>query len=89
MQKEFSKPRFTLLTDDRFVLKEMHKTDVNIFENFAPNYFEYISKCQNQKQLTLLAKIFGVFKVTIKKKECVLRNFQLCSFEIIFCVPYL
>lgn len=47
----------------------MTKSDINSFENFAPNYFEYIGKCQQQNQPTLLAKIFGVFKVTIKKKE--------------------
>lgn len=57
------------LADDRFVLKEMSKSDINIFENFAPNYFDYISKCQQQNQPTLLAKIFGVFKVIIKRKE--------------------
>lgn len=55
--------------DDRFVLKEMSKTDLTIFENFAPNYFEYINQCLLRGQPTLLAKIYGVFKVTIKKKE--------------------
>ncbi|XP_023294210.2 putative 1-phosphatidylinositol 3-phosphate 5-kinase isoform X2 [Lucilia cuprina] len=61
--------RFCKTSDDRFVLKEMTKSDINSFENFAPNYFDYISKCQQQNQPTLLAKIFGVFKVTIKKKD--------------------
>lgn len=54
--------------DDRFVLKEMSKQDVAIFENFAPNYFEYVNQCLQQKNPTLLAKIFGVFKVTVKKE---------------------
>lgn len=57
------------LLDDRFVLKEMSKTDVTIFENFAPNYFTYVNQCLQKGQPTLLAKIFGVFRVTIKKKE--------------------
>lgn len=56
-------------SDERFVLKEMSKNDLSIFENFAPNYFDYINKCLQQNQPTLLAKILGVFKVTIKKKE--------------------
>lgn len=55
--------------DDRFILKEMSKGDVSLFENFAPNYFEYMNKCLQNEQLTLLAKILGVFKVTVKKKE--------------------
>lgn len=61
--------KFSKTLDDRFVLKEMSKTEVTIFENFAPNYFEYISQCQSNSQPTLLAMIFGVFKVIIKKKE--------------------
>lgn len=61
--------RFSKTTDKRFILKEMSKTDVAIFENFAPNYFEYIDESLKLDQPTLLAKIYGVFKVTIKKKD--------------------
>ena len=57
------------ITDDRFVIKEMTKNDIQVFENFAPNYFVYINQCLQTNQPTLLAKIFGVFKVNIKKKE--------------------
>lgn len=56
-------------TDDRFVLKEMTKNDTSKFEYFAPNYFDYINQCFQNDRPTLLAKIFGVFKVSIKKKE--------------------
>lgn len=51
------------------MLKEISKTELAIFEEFAPNYFVYISQCLERNQPTLLAKIFGVFRVTIKKKE--------------------
>ncbi|XP_030387596.1 putative 1-phosphatidylinositol 3-phosphate 5-kinase [Scaptodrosophila lebanonensis] len=61
--------RFCKTLDDRFVLKEMTQKDITIFQQFAPNYFEYINKCHQQEQPTLLAKIFGVFKVSIKKKD--------------------
>jgi len=54
------------------VLKEMNSKDMTIFEPFAPKYFEYIDRCQQQQLPTLLAKIFGVFKVSVKKKEWVL-----------------
>lgn len=46
----------------------MSKVDVTIFEHFAPKYFKYINKCLLRNDVTILAKIFGVFKVTIKKK---------------------
>uniref|UniRef100_A0A1B0EWE1 Uncharacterized protein n=1 Tax=Phlebotomus papatasi TaxID=29031 RepID=A0A1B0EWE1_PHLPP len=61
--------KFSKTTDDRFVLKEMTKQDVAIFENFAPNYFEYIHDCLHHDKPTLLAKILGVFKVIVKKKD--------------------
>lgn len=61
--------RFSKTMDKRFILKEMSKTDVAIFENFAPNYFEYINESLKVDQPTLLAKIYGVFKVTLKKKD--------------------
>nr|XP_016929259.1 putative 1-phosphatidylinositol 3-phosphate 5-kinase [Drosophila suzukii] len=61
--------RFCKTLDDRFVLKEMNSKDMTIFEPFAPKYFEYIDRCQQQQLPTLLAKIFGVFKVSVKKKD--------------------
>ncbi|XP_055628535.1 putative 1-phosphatidylinositol 3-phosphate 5-kinase isoform X2 [Toxorhynchites rutilus septentrionalis] len=61
--------KFSKTLDDRFVLKEMSRTDISIFENFAPNYFEYLHECLQKNQPTLLAKIFGVFKVTVRRKE--------------------
>lgn len=61
--------KFCKTIDEQFVLKEMSKTDVGIFESFAPNYFEYINQCLVQNKPTLLAKIFGVYKIMVKKKE--------------------
>lgn len=67
---EFILSFYSFITkDDRFVLKEMTKNDISKFELFAPNYFDYINQCLQQDNPTLLAKIFGVFKITIKKKE--------------------
>lgn len=61
--------KFNKTCDDAFILKEMNKHDVLEFEKFAPNYFEYINMCLVRNMPTLLAKIFGVYKVVIKKKE--------------------
>ncbi|KAH8277660.1 hypothetical protein KR018_003254, partial [Drosophila ironensis] len=66
--------RFSKTLDDRFVLKEMNSKDMTIFEPFAPKYFEYLDKCQQQQLPTLLAKIFGVFKVSVKKKDSVVER---------------
>jgi len=55
-----------LLTDDRFVIKEMSRLEMQIFLDFAPNYFTYMEKCQQTKQPTLLGKIVGVYRVSFK-----------------------
>lgn len=66
--------KFNKTVDDRFILKEMSKHDIGEFEKFASNYFEYIDECIQKRHLTLLAKIFGVFKIIIKKKDAVIEK---------------
>lgn len=63
--------KFSKTSDDRFILKEMSKQDVGEFEKFAPHYFDYVNKCILTNVPTLLAKIFGVYKIVIKKKDSV------------------
>ncbi|XP_023248602.1 1-phosphatidylinositol 3-phosphate 5-kinase [Copidosoma floridanum] len=57
---------FSKTQDDRFVLKEMTRVDLQIFLDFAPNYFAYMEKCQQTKQPTLLGKIVGIYRVSFK-----------------------
>ncbi|XP_052896757.1 putative 1-phosphatidylinositol 3-phosphate 5-kinase [Anopheles moucheti] len=77
--------KFSKTVDDRFVLKEMSRTDLTIFENFAPNYFEYLQRCMKLKHITLLAKIFGVFKITIKRKDNTTVESAVLVMENLFC----
>ncbi|XP_050073335.1 putative 1-phosphatidylinositol 3-phosphate 5-kinase [Anopheles maculipalpis] len=77
--------KFSKTVDDRFVLKEMSRTDLTIFENFAPNYFEYLQRCMRLKHITLLAKIFGVFKITIKRKDNTTVENAVLVMENLFC----
>ncbi|CAB0037002.1 unnamed protein product [Trichogramma brassicae] len=55
-----------VIQDDRFILKEMTRMDLQIFLDFAPNYFAYMEKCQQTKQPTLLGKIVGIYRVSFK-----------------------
>ncbi|XP_015119945.1 1-phosphatidylinositol 3-phosphate 5-kinase [Diachasma alloeum] len=57
---------FCKTRDDRFILKEMSRMEMQIFLDFAPNYFAYMEKCQQTKQPTLLGKIVGVYRVSFK-----------------------
>ncbi|XP_034942912.1 1-phosphatidylinositol 3-phosphate 5-kinase [Chelonus insularis] len=52
--------------DDRFILKELSRVEMQIFLDFAPNYFAYMEKCLRNKQPTLLGKIIGVYRVSFK-----------------------
>ena len=44
----------------------MNRLDMQIFLEFAPNYFAYIEKCQQKKQPTLLGKIVGIYRISFK-----------------------
>ncbi|KZC09496.1 Putative 1-phosphatidylinositol 3-phosphate 5-kinase [Dufourea novaeangliae] len=57
---------FCKTRDDRFIIKEMSRLEMQIFLDFAPNYFAYMEKCQQTRQPTLLGKIVGVYRVSFK-----------------------
>lgn len=63
----------------------MSKQDVGEFEKFASHYFEYLNECLQKNLPTLLAKIFGVYKVIIKKKDGVLLERSVLVIENLFC----
>lgn len=51
------------MTDDRFILKEMARLEIQPFLEFAPHYFNFIQSCYTNHQPTLLGKIVGVYRV--------------------------
>ncbi|QDZ23907.1 phosphatidylinositol phosphate kinase [Chloropicon primus] len=58
---------FAKTLDDRFVVKQMSKTEISSFLTFAPSYFRYMNtKLDSTKERCCLAKIFGVYQVVIK-----------------------
>ncbi|KAM7283540.1 putative FYVE finger-containing phosphoinositide kinase, fyv1 [Ixodes scapularis] len=52
--------------DDRFILKQMSRYEVQSFLEFAPLYFQYVSGACTDRQPTVLAKIVGVFRIGYK-----------------------
>ena len=54
-------------TDDRFIAKELSRAELQAMETFAPAYFDYMSSAVSDNRPTLLAKIFGCFKISFKK----------------------
>ncbi|XP_073711341.1 1-phosphatidylinositol 3-phosphate 5-kinase isoform X5 [Misgurnus anguillicaudatus] len=60
---------FYATEDDRFILKQMPRLEVQSFLDFAPHYFTYITGAAQQKRPTALAKILGVYRIGYKNSQ--------------------
>ncbi|KAH9929689.1 uncharacterized protein B0H18DRAFT_1084048 [Fomitopsis serialis] len=58
---------FLKTLDDRFIAKGLSRPELQAMETFAPAYFDYMSSAVVADRPTLLAKIFGCFKITFRK----------------------
>lgn len=54
---------FAKTLDDRFIIKQVTKTELESFIKFAPSYFSYLSESINIGCPTCLAKILGIYQV--------------------------
>ncbi|KAF9592335.1 hypothetical protein IFM89_014261 [Coptis chinensis] len=52
--------------DERFIIKQVTKTELDSFEEFAPEYFKYLTDSLSSGSPTCLAKVLGVYQVTVK-----------------------
>ncbi|XP_048321152.1 1-phosphatidylinositol-3-phosphate 5-kinase FAB1B [Ziziphus jujuba] len=57
---------FAKTLDDRFIIKQVTKTELESFIKFAPGYFKYLSDAIVTGSPTCLAKILGIYQVTTK-----------------------
>ncbi|KAA8541582.1 hypothetical protein F0562_022734 [Nyssa sinensis] len=57
---------FAKTLDDRFIIKQVTKTELESFVKFAPGYFKYLSESIGTGSPTCLAKILGIYQVTSK-----------------------
>ncbi|XP_058080124.1 1-phosphatidylinositol-3-phosphate 5-kinase FAB1B-like isoform X2 [Magnolia sinica] len=58
---------FAKTLDDRFIIKQVTKTELESFIKFAPEYFKYLSESIGTRSPTCLAKILGIYQVTSKQ----------------------
>jgi len=70
--------------DDRFLLKQVSRVELESFLEFAPLYFEYICKSFFHKVPTALAKIFGIYSVRWKNSSGKLLKKDLIVMENLF-----
>lgn len=54
---------FAKTLDDRFIIKQVTKTELESFFKFAPVYFKYLSESINTGSPTCLAKFLGIYQV--------------------------
>lgn len=57
---------FLKTLDNRFIVKELSKSELESFVSIAPFYFKYISQSTFNTLTTAIAKIFGFYQVEIK-----------------------
>ncbi|KAF8399016.1 hypothetical protein HHK36_014883 [Tetracentron sinense] len=57
---------FARSLDERFIVKQVTKTELDSFEEFAPQYFEYLTDSLSSGSPTCLAKVLGIYQVTVK-----------------------
>ncbi|CAN6478430.1 unnamed protein product [Victoria cruziana] len=57
---------FAKTLDDRFIIKQVTKTELDSFIKFAPAYFKYLSEAIGTGSPTCLAKILGIYQVSAK-----------------------
>lgn len=54
---------FAKSLDDRFIIKQVTKTELESFIKFGPEYFNYLSESISTGSPTCLAKILGIYQV--------------------------
>jgi hypothetical protein len=60
---------FARTADDRFVIKCISRTELQMFLDCAPAYFEYLSKAFFHGLPTVLCKIVGVYQIGYHNRE--------------------
>ncbi|CAL5081388.1 unnamed protein product [Urochloa decumbens] len=57
---------FAKTMDERFIIKQVTKTELDSFVEFAPHYFRHMTESLSSRSPTCLAKIMGLYQVGIK-----------------------
>ena len=54
---------FAKTMDERFIIKQVTKTELDSFVDFAPHYFRHLTESLTSRSPTCLAKIVGLYQV--------------------------
>ncbi|KAJ6884736.1 hypothetical protein NC652_031671 [Populus alba x Populus x berolinensis] len=64
-----SKSFFAKTLDDRFIIKEIQRTEFESFVKFAPHYFKYMNESFELGNQTCLAKVLGIYQVITRQTK--------------------
>ncbi|XP_065847316.1 putative 1-phosphatidylinositol-3-phosphate 5-kinase FAB1D isoform X2 [Euphorbia lathyris] len=64
-----SKSVFAKTLDERFIIKEIKKTEFESFVKFAPHYFKYMNESFELGNQTCLAKVLGIYQVITRQAK--------------------
>ncbi|KAJ0961395.1 hypothetical protein J5N97_000431 [Dioscorea zingiberensis] len=62
-----TKAFFAKSMDERFIIKQIKKTELDSFLKFAPDYFKHITMSLDSGSQTCLAKILGIYQVLVSR----------------------
>lgn len=77
-----SKSVFAKTLDDRFIVKEIKKTELDSFLGFSSRYFKHMRESFDSGSQTCLAKVLGIYQVGV----CISRF--LCHFPTFYAVLF-
>ncbi|KAK6122362.1 hypothetical protein DH2020_043872 [Rehmannia glutinosa] len=60
---------FAKTFDERFIIKQVTKTELESFDEFAPEYFKYLTDALSSGSPTCLAKVLGIYQVSVKHSK--------------------
>nr|XP_016440438.1 PREDICTED: putative 1-phosphatidylinositol-3-phosphate 5-kinase FAB1C [Nicotiana tabacum] len=60
---------FAKSLDERFIIKQVQKTELESFEEFGPDYFKYLTDSVSSRSPTSLAKVLGIYQVSVKQMK--------------------
>ncbi|KAI7197740.1 hypothetical protein KC363_g241 [Hortaea werneckii] len=64
-----TKSLFLRTLDQRFIIKSLQEVELKAFTKFAPDYFAFMSYTLFHGVPSVIAKMFGLFQVTIKNPQ--------------------
>ena len=79
-----SKSAFSKTFDDRFILKEVSKIELEFFVQFGEEYFKYMYKTIWRETPTILTKIFGIFTLNYNNNGKVFKQDMIIMENLFF-----